>query len=89
MAKHVIPVNTKKDQDVKIEQRAKWPPIHVPETSNKESDIVVEKAMSATEVSSKIYELAIYKKAISNPMHSWRWKKAIEEEIQNSENHYT
>lgn len=43
--------------------------------------------MSVTEVRSKIYEPKIYKEAMSDPLHSRQWKEAIEEEIQNLENH--
>lgn len=45
--------------------------------------------MSATEISSKVHEPATYEEAISDPIHSRRWKEAIEEEIQNLEDHYT
>lgn len=61
----------------------------MPEASNKESDIVARKVISATEVSSKVYKLTTYKETISNPVHSQDWKEAIEEEIQNLENHHT
>lgn len=45
--------------------------------------------MSATEVSSKIHEPRTYEEAISDPIHARQWKEAIEEEIQNLENHST
>lgn len=45
--------------------------------------------MSATEISSKIHKPMTYKQAISDPIHGHRWKEAIEEEIQNLENHHT
>lgn len=61
----------------------------MPATSNEESDIIIEKVMSATEVSSKVHELAIYEEVISNPVHLQCWKKAIQEKIQNLENHHT
>lgn len=48
-----------------------------------------ERNMSVTEISSKIYELKTYKEAISNPIHSREWKKAIKEEIQNLKDHQT
>lgn len=45
--------------------------------------------MFAIEISSKIYQLAIYKKVISDPIHFQRWKKAIKEKIQNLKDHHT
>ena len=45
--------------------------------------------MSATKISSKIHKSATYKKAIFDPIYFRRWKEAIEEEIQNLEDHYT
>lgn len=49
----------------------------------------VEKIMSVTETSSKVHEPATYEEAISDPIHARQWKKAIEEEIQNLEDHQT
>lgn len=46
-------------------------------------------AMSATEVGSKIYEQKRYDEAIANPIHSHQWREAIEEELQNLEQHST
>lgn len=46
-------------------------------------------AMSATKISSKIYEPTLYEKAISNPVHGRQWREAIEEELQNLEPHNT
>ena len=46
-------------------------------------------AMSITETASKIYEPASYDKAVNNPVHDRRWRKAIEEELQNLESHQT
>lgn len=48
-----------------------------------------ERIMSITETSSKIYEPATYEQAISDSIHSRQWKEAIEEEIQNLEDHQT
>ena len=63
------------------------------ENSNKNqkdvASVKVEKAISAMETSSKIHKPETYKKAISDPVHSWRWKTVIEEKIQNLENYYT
>lgn len=61
----------------------------VPKASNEESNIVVEKGMSAIKVSSKVHKSTTYEKAISNPVHSKRWKKAIQGEMQNLENQHT
>lgn len=42
-----------------------------PGASNKSlEDVVAEKVISATEISSQIYKLTTYKEAISNPVHS-------------------
>lgn len=46
-------------------------------------------AMSATEVASKIYEPKRYDEAIADPIHSRQWREAIEEELQNLEQHST
>ena len=45
--------------------------------------------MSITECSSKIRKPITYDKAINNPIHGRRWREAIEEELQNLENHQT
>lgn len=45
--------------------------------------------MSATEISSKVYEPKTYDKAINDPIYGRRWKEAIKDEIQNLENHHT
>lgn len=45
--------------------------------------------MSATKISSKIYEPATYEEVISDPVHSQCWKEVIEEEIQNLKDYYT
>lgn len=50
-----------------------------------EATEMIEKAMSATETSSKIYEPKTYEEAMSDPVHSRQWREAIEEEIQNLE----
>ena len=44
--------------------------------------------MSVTKTSSKIHKFETYKEVISNPLHSWRWKTAIKEEIQNLKNYH-
>ena len=56
------------------------------QTSNKEQ---LETAMSITECSSKIHEPTSYNEAVSDPIHGRRWREAIEEELQNLENHQT
>lgn len=48
-----------------------------------------EQAMSIAEMTSKIHEPSTYEEAISDPIHGRRWKEAIEEELQNLENHHT
>lgn len=48
-----------------------------------------EKIMSMAETSSRVYEPKTYEEAITDPIHSRQWKEAIEEEIQNLENHQT
>ncbi len=45
--------------------------------------------MSITESGSKIYKPISYKKAVSYQIHGWCWQKAIEDELQNLENHQT
>lgn len=83
---HVSPTNAEKII-VEAEHETEHPPTHAP--SNEKSDVVAEKAMSATEVSSKIRKPRSYEEAIADPVHSRRWKETIEEEIQNIENHHT
>lgn len=63
--------------------------------SNEANNIVVKtvisinkKTISVTKVNSKIYKPRTYKKVMNNSIHSRRWKKAIEEKIQNFENHH-
>lgn len=46
-------------------------------------------AMSITETSSKIHKPKIYDEAVNNPIHGRRWQKAIEDKLQNLENHQT
>ena len=46
-----------------------------------------ETAMSITECSSKIREPTSYNEAINDAIHGRKWKEAIEEELQNLENH--
>lgn len=48
-----------------------------------------EQAMSMAESTSKIYEPNTYDEAISDPIHGRRWREAIEEELQNLEDHHT
>ena len=45
-------------------------------------------AMSMAESTSKIYEPNTYDEAISDPIHGRRWREAIEEELQNLEDHH-
>lgn len=49
----------------------------------------IKKTMSETEISSIVYKPLTYEQAVSDPIHGRRWKEAIEEEIQNLENHHT
>lgn len=61
-----------------------------PEQSHHDdNEIAPEQAMSATEISSKVYEPKTYNEAINDPIHGRRWKEAIEDEIKNLENHHT
>ena len=48
-----------------------------------------EVAMSLTETNSKIHEPKSYDEAINDSIHGRRWREAIEEELQNLENHQT
>lgn len=48
-----------------------------------------EVAMSMTETNSKIHELKSYVEAVKDPIYGRRWREAIEEELQNLENHQT
>lgn len=48
-----------------------------------------EQAMSMAESTNKIYEPNTYDEAISDPIHGRRWRKVIEEELQNLEDHHT
>ena len=50
---------------------------------------VEEVAMSMTESSSKIHEPTLYNAAVNDPIHGRRWREAIEDELQNLENHQT
>ncbi len=45
--------------------------------------------MSITESASKIYEPTSYDKAVNDQIHRRRWREAIENELQNLENHQT
>lgn len=47
----------------------------------------IEKIMSVIKTSSKVYKPTTYKQMISNLVYTRQWKEAIEEEIQNLENH--
>lgn len=49
----------------------------------------VETAMSITEYSSKIHKPTSCEEATNDPIHGRRWRGAIEEELQNLENHQT
>ena len=60
-------------------------PMMAEQASNEEPEI----AMSITECSSKIREPTTYDEAINDPIHGRRWREAIEEELQNLENHQT
>lgn len=46
-----------------------------------------EVAMSLTETSSKIYKLQLYNKVANNLIHRRRYYEAIENKLQNLENH--
>lgn len=55
------------------------------ENQSKEYEVV----MSMTKSSSKIHEPTSYNDAINDPIYGCRWREAIEEELQNLENHQT
>ena len=59
-------------------------PIVAEEASNEGQ---TETAMSITECSSKIRKPTSYNEAINDAIHGRRWREAIEEELQNLENH--
>lgn len=59
------------------------------EPDNENHGEIIEKVISATEISNKIYKPATYEEAISNLIYSQYWKKAIKEKIQNLEDHHT
>ena len=44
-------------------------------------------AMLMTKAFSKIHKPKSYDKAINDPIHGRQWRKAIEEKLQNLENH--
>ncbi len=48
-----------------------------------------EVAMSITKTTNKIYKLRLYDKVVNNPVHGRRWRKAIEEDLQNLKSHQT
>lgn len=43
--------------------------------------------MSIMESSSKVYESLLNDDVVNNPIHGRRWRKAIEEELQNLKDH--
>lgn len=45
--------------------------------------------MSMTKSISKIHEPTSYDEAVNDPIHGRRWREAIEDELQNLENHQT
>lgn len=45
--------------------------------------------MLETKISNKVYKPTSYNKAISNSVHGWHWKEALEKEIRNLKNHPT
>ena len=49
----------------------------------------IETVMSITEYSSKVHEPTSYEEATNDLIHGRRWREAIEEELQNLENHQT
>ena len=49
----------------------------------------IKTTMSITECSSKIRKPTSFNKAINDAIHGQRWREAIEEELQNFENHQT
>ena len=59
--------------------------IEVDESQSKGYEMV----MSITESSSKIHEPKLYEEAVNDLIHGRQWQKAIEEELQNLENHRT
>ncbi len=54
-----------------------------------QSEDLEEVAMSMTESSSKIHKPTLYDEAVNNPIHGRCWREAIENELQNLENHQT
>ena len=54
-----------------------------------DNKIAPEQAISANEISSKVYNSKTYDKPINKPIHVKRWKEATEDEIQNQESHHT
>ncbi len=63
--------------------------IAIEETSGKTAGETEKIAMSITESASKIYEPTSYDEAVNNQIHGRRWREAIEDELQNLENHQT
>lgn len=57
--------------------------IEVNESQSKGHKIV----MLIIESSSKIHKPKLYKEAVNDPVHRQQWREAIEEELQNLENH--
>lgn len=58
----------------------------VEEAPNKEQTKI---AMLITKYSSKIRKLIFQNKAINDAIYGQKWKKAIEEKLQNLDNHQT
>lgn len=62
-------------------------PIEVPiELKSVDGEEVV---MSITETTNKIYKLGLYDKVVNNLVHDRRWRKTIEEDLQNLKSHQT
>lgn len=55
----------------------------------KKEIIITKRIMSSTKISSKVHKSSLHKIAISNLIHTRQLKKAIEDKIQNFENHKT
>lgn len=82
----ILILDVGESKNISTEEADKSPNIT---NANKKNRINAEKVISATKISNKVCEPTIYEKAISNSIHSRRWKEAIEKHIQNLENHYT
>ena len=56
---------------------------------NQTAPAIPDTVMSATEISCKVYKPRTYDEAISDPIYGRQWREALEEELQNLEQHNT